>query len=167
MTPFTAPTANLMIGSLEPGYASLGVIAQYNPKELQIEKPVPWTEKGASLHFDRPGLRTTTVELLFDGYEHATSVQAPIDVLEKLSTAQDLTDRFEARRRPHWCVATWGQAGIPPLRCVIESLTTKYTVFGRDGTPLRAVCTVKLKEVDFTYEEKQAPFGTRRPSSRR
>jgi hypothetical protein len=33
-----------------------------------------------------------------------------------------------------------------PLRCVIESVATKYTMFDRQGTPVRATCTVKLRE---------------------
>ena len=34
------------------------------------------------------------------------------------------------------------------FRCVIESLSTKYTMFSDQGVPLRATCTVKLKEAD-------------------
>jgi hypothetical protein len=44
-------------------------------------------------------------------------------------------------------VATWG-ATVEKFRCVIESLSTKYTMFSDDGVPLRATCTVKLKEAD-------------------
>jgi hypothetical protein len=33
-----------------------------------------------------------------------------------------------------------------PFPCVIESLTTKYTMWDANGKPLRATCTVKLKE---------------------
>ena len=49
-------------------------------------------------------------------------------------------------RRPHHCVVSWGDRGLPKFQCVIESLSTKYTMFSSDGKPLRATCTVKLKE---------------------
>lgn len=33
-----------------------------------------------------------------------------------------------------------------PFRCVIDSLTTKYTMWDGAGTPVRATCTLNLKE---------------------
>jgi hypothetical protein len=145
---FRGALAKLTIGSLEAGFVDLFVEAQYNPKELQLTKPVPWTEHkgGTRLEFNHTGFRTTSVELLFDGVEQLRSVQPIIDKLEKMSSPVEAGSSREERRRPHRCVATWGSAGIPPLRCVIESLDTKYTMFGKDGKPLRATCVVKLKE---------------------
>jgi hypothetical protein len=49
-------------------------------------------------------------------------------------------------RRPHQCVVAWGGRGLPSFQCVFEALSTKYTMFSSDGEPLRATCTVKLKE---------------------
>jgi hypothetical protein len=43
-------------------------------------------------------------------------------------------------------VVAWGDRGLPKFQCVIESLSTKYSMFSSDGQPLRATCTVKLKE---------------------
>jgi hypothetical protein len=34
------------------------------------------------------------------------------------------------------------------FKCVIESISTKYTMFMPDGTPLRATVTLKLKEAE-------------------
>jgi phage protein U len=44
-------------------------------------------------------------------------------------------------------MATWGTT-LRGFRCVIESLSTKNTMFDSSGKPLRATCTVKLKEAD-------------------
>jgi hypothetical protein len=35
---------------------------------------------------------------------------------------------------------------VKPFRCVITSLAVRYTMFAKDGKPLRAVCSVELSE---------------------
>jgi hypothetical protein len=41
---------------------------------------------------------------------------------------------------------TWGDQGVKPLRCVIESVAVKYTMLDRLGKPLRALCNLKVRE---------------------
>ena len=90
-----------------------------------------------------------SVELLFDGYETGGgAVLSSIQSLETLASVIDPSSTDENRRRPHLCVVTWGAGGMPSFRCVIESLSTKYTMFSSEGAVLRATCTVKLKEAD-------------------
>ena len=152
---FQHPTETISIASVDAGYHDLQVHAQYNPKELQIDKSVPWKanpqankspEKGIQLEFTGAEGRTMTVELLFDGYEQNESVAPPIADLNKLASPLEPGSTDENTRRPHLCVVKWGTN--PAFRCVIESLSVKYTMFARDGTPLRATATVKLKEAD-------------------
>jgi hypothetical protein len=163
--------AKLCIGSLDPGFQGLQVRAQYNPKELQIDRSLTWEEhKGrnnqsqnndvssprvegsdqSDLEFKGAGPRSMTVEMLFDRYEEGESVEPDILVLEELAAVQvsEATARDEVKKRPHHCVVTWGNSpdGMRPFRCVIESLAVKYTMWDRAGTPVRATCTVKLKE---------------------
>ena len=89
-----------------------------------------------------------TVELLFDGFEHNISVAPQVDLLETLARPVEASSNEKAELRPHFCIAIWGDAGIPRLCCVIESVQTKYTMLSPLGKPLRAICTVKLKEAD-------------------
>src|ERR1043165_8099792 len=130
--------------------------AQYNPKELQIDKTVPWQKKsqanktnetGIQLEFTGAEGRTMSLELLFDGYESKTSVRSNVYALNTMSSPVKAGSTNENERRPYMCLVTWGST-IPAFRCVIESLSTKYTMFSDDGVPLRATCTVKLKEAD-------------------
>ena len=152
------PPASVAIASLDDGTT---VTAQYNPKELQIDRNVPWSkvnqanqsqaaQGGQGIHLEFTGAegRSMSVELLFDGYEQKKSVAGNIANLEKLASVIDPTATDENKRRPHLCVVVWGKAGMPTFRCVIESLSTKYTMMSSDGVPLRATCTVKLKEAD-------------------
>ena len=157
--PFSQPTVKLTIASKdEPG---IRVSAQYNPKELQVDQTVPWkkpeaanqtgSEKGSgddpiALEFTGAEGRTMSVELLFDGYEKNESVAGKIGALETLASVRNPSEPDETKRRPHQCVVSWGGSGLPSFLCVIESLSTKYSMFSPEGTPLRATCTVKLKE---------------------
>lgn len=161
--PYLPARAKLCIGSLDD--PELEVRAQYNPKELQIDKQLSWQdhksrdnkskngqEKSAQsdLEFQEAPKRSMTVELLFDGYEDGESVEPDIQVLETMSSVQgpEVPAPDQEQRRPHHCVVTWGDStsGMRPFRCVIESLAVKYTMWDRGGTPVRATCTVKLKE---------------------
>lgn len=162
---FLPARAKLWIASIDD--PKLEVRAQYNPKELQIDKQVPWMEHKAKdnrsgskrteqnpsqqfdLEFNGAPTRSMTLELLFDCYEGpAPSVEPDIQTLEVLSSVQDPEGGEQELRRPHHCIVVWGasSAGMPPFPCVIESLTTKYTMWDHAGTPKRATCTVKLKE---------------------
>jgi hypothetical protein len=165
--------AKLWIASLDN--PELQVRAQYNPKELQIDKAVPWgdhkpnngrsghapgpgrpTPPQADLEFNGKPARSMTVELLFDAYEEGTSIEPDIKLLEELSSVQQPTADEPELRRPHHCVVAWGPANdaMEPFRCVIESLSVKYTMWDRNGLPLRATCTVKLKEAQVMSPSK-------------
>jgi len=164
---FDEASAKLTIKSLDGGPV---VEAQYNPKELQVDKSIPWSkknqanqsnEKGIHLEFTGAEGRSMSVELLFDSYEKGggshtktfKAVEQKIADLEQLASVIDSESTDENKRRPHRCLVLWGTA-MPTFRCVIESLSTKYTMIDTDGTPLRATCTVKLKEADVVSAAK-------------
>jgi len=166
--------AKVWIGSIDKGAddkskGSLSVVAQYNPGTLEVSQNVPWKKPdpasqsggGGSgpppaftskvdknymvLEFTGAEGRSISLELLFDGVEDNKSVGDKVAVLEALAAVQNAGSSKEEERRPHHCVVVWDKV-LPRFKCVIESLTTKYTMFALDGTPLRATCTVKLKE---------------------
>jgi hypothetical protein len=163
MSNFQPASAKLTIGSLDD---STTVSAQYNPKELQIDMNVPWKKPEAAtktgnqsggggsnpleVEFTGAEGRSLTIEMLFDGYEkeggRAVDVRGEVEKLTKLATVREPNSNDEQKRRPHHCVISWGQRGLPKFECVIESLSTKYSMFSSEGEPLRATCTVKLKE---------------------
>ena len=128
----------------------------YNPKELQVDKNVPWKvnpqankspEKGIQLEFSGAEGRTMSIELLLDGYEQNQSVVKEVGKLNSLASPRKPGKVDENERRPHLCLVTWGET-IDKFTCVIESLSVKYTMFSVTGTPLRATCTLKLKEAN-------------------
>lgn len=158
------------------------VTAQFNPKELQIDREVPWTPTsdtagtnnsaadagqtsgGIDMQFTGAKGRSLTVELLFDGVEKKDSalsvdVAAQISALEYLAAIrQDKPKNKEEGRRPHHCVAAWGGT-LKAFRCVINSIQVKYTMFNAEGSPLRATCTLKLLEADSVSGQKKQAAG--------
>jgi phage protein U len=168
MSNFNRATTKIEIGSVDRPTPEYTVKAQFNPKELQVDKSVPWqkvnqanqsNKQGIHLEFTGAEGRSMTVELLFDAYEDKNgSVLGQVQTLEKLASVIDPTSTKENDRRPHRCVAKWGST-LTAFRCVIESLSTKYTMFTDDGTPVRATCTVKLKEADIVSAKGAGQHG--------
>jgi hypothetical protein len=152
----------------------LQVVAQYNPRELQVTQPISWTTHQAPgttkpdamlVEFGGMQPQTMQIELFFDGFEtngyvpRAThesaslTVEETIALLKKIASPRDASSTAEDMRRPYNCLVTWGTGGLPKLLCVIESLVTKYTMFAPDGRVLRATCTVSLKEANLERTE--------------
>lgn len=147
---------------------TLVVHAQYNPGTIEIGKDIPWSptsqannenQNGLHLEFTGAKGRTTSLELLFDGFEDGGKVRGGKKVaeivadLEKLASVIVPGSTKEHERRPHLCVAVWGDT-LKSFRCVITSVKTKYTMFSESGTPLRATCTIALTEADVVSVSK-------------
>ena len=141
------------------------VEAQFNPKELSMDKQVPW-QKHEQSRGDAPKMEFTgaqpsklSVELFFDGYEEKLNVyQAFVSRLEYLTTVRDMGDDD---LRPHRCMFVWGHEtkGFPRFDGVIESMSTKYTMFLHDGTPCRATVTLKLTRAADAHRKAESNSG--------
>jgi hypothetical protein len=160
--PYTQKLSRLTIGSLDD--IELTVSAHYNPKEIDWSRNVPWKPIGADnkpkknepmkqindVEFTGGEGRSMSLELLFDGFEENRSVAGEIAILDQLARVRKGGSSDPDYRRPHQCVIVWGgtkeKEYIPSMRCVIESITVKYTMFDVMGRPVRAVANVKLRE---------------------
>src|SRR3989442_1047303 len=110
--------AKISIGSLDE--KGITVTAQYNPKELQVDKSIPWSkvnqannsnEQGIHLEFTGAEGRSMTIELLFDAYEangRKVDVAGQVAMLEQLASVWKPGSKQENERRPHRCVVSWG-----------------------------------------------------------
>lgn len=127
---------------------------QYNPKEFKVDKQVSWKEHDdqgqdkAYLEFQKGSPMTVNMDLLFDTTVDGSDVRtAWVNGLLSLTNADVSPSDGEAselgKKRPTRINFTWGNFS---LECVIESVSTTYLMFSSDGTPLRAKCSVKLKE---------------------
>jgi len=132
--------------------ASNGAVleSQFNPKQIDIQKIIPWQHQSAKtagpsdLTYTHTEVRPMLFELLFDGSTTATSIQPQIDLLQTMS------DVDAVLKRPPKVRVLWGVEGtaglMPKFDAVIETLDVKYTMFDPEGRPMRATVDLKLKE---------------------
>jgi hypothetical protein len=123
----------------------VNMTVHFNPKEISIEKQVTWQPKEGAItdeppeEFGKPTPASLSVTLHFDTYEQKASVkQKYTDPLSKLSRIMN-----QSKKRPPLCMFSWGEI---QFQGVVESLTVKFTMFLSNGTPVRAECTLKMKE---------------------
>ena len=130
----------------------------FNPKEYSLEKSVEWdAEKAFSdapqPEFKAPKPMTLSVTLQFDTYEERVSVRDKwVRKIERLAfmtqpmpkdpTQSSKTDK--QKYRPPVILFVWGRF---TFKGVVESLSQKYTMFLSDGTPVRAECALKIRNV--------------------
>lgn len=128
-------------------------IAQFNPKEISINKAVPWTRAPTSTS-DQPELqfrhargRTMSFTLEFDTSADGTDVHsAYVTRLVALSMVMDSSASAPENKRRPTRVKVAAGAGAITFEGVIESIDTRYTMLLPDGTPVRATCAVTLRE---------------------
>ena len=147
MSSKNAASNKIIIIGLENG---VNLVAQYNPKEIGLDKSVPW-QKGKNSKANTPDLeftsadgRSLSVELFFDTFEEQTDVHAKyVAKLLKLAEVMD-ENGSEEKKRPTRVKVKWGS--LPEFQGVLESISTKYTMFLPNGTAVRATCSCKFKE---------------------
>jgi hypothetical protein len=138
--------AKLRITCLEGEHQGDVLEAQFNPKEIEVDRLVPWEpqpHKGpGDLEFEQVDGARMTFELLFDGVETMKSVQPPVDRLRQFSSVD------ASLHRPPKVKVTWGSgAGVMPgFDGVIESVAVRYVMFAESGVPIRATVGVRLRE---------------------
>lgn len=160
MSTTTATPTKLSIFTVEG--PTITVQAIFNPKELQVDKAVPWTKSKSSkgnvpdLEFSSADGRSMSFELMFDTYEDGSNVHTTcVAPLILMSMVQNL-EGSEDKKRPPKVKVQWGN-GLPDFIGVLESVSTKYTMFLPNGTPVRATCNVKLKEADkLSFKKSQS-----------
>lgn len=128
------------------------VAFQFNPETVSFTKAAEWSETPSKSSADAPirqFIGTKPLELslkmvLDDTEGKADSVATRINQLLSWTNPGDDSDKPE----PHQLKFEWGtlQIGLNKLfNCHCESVSVEYTLFKEDGTPLRAIATVKLK----------------------
>ncbi len=151
--------AKLSLTPLDGERLGMSIEALFNPKEYTVSKSVPWNPQAAA-GLDAPEMQFTTgqgetlaLELFFDTYEKGSSVKRHTDALHKLA----LIDA--ELHRPPLVMVSWGAL---KFQGVVESISHRFTMFLESGTPVRATCTLSLREARSAMEQsnetkKQSP----------
>jgi hypothetical protein len=130
----------------------------YNPDELKLEQANAYAEiaipgrNASPVQFIRGKARALSMELLFDTYElrPVTDVRAFTEPIVELLNISSQT------ASPPILLFSLGAL---QFRCVLVEAGLRFTMFLRDGTPVRATMSVRLQEyVEVTTEIRQGLF---------
>ena len=128
----------------------------FNPTELAIDKSVPW-QKHKNVEGDAPDLeftsaegRSMSFELVFDTFEARQDVYVKF-----VKPIEDLTLIDSSLKRPPMVKVSWSPN--VSFGGVIESVSTKYTLFLPDGTPCRATTTIHVRETSRATSSSDDP----------
>jgi hypothetical protein len=156
---FTRLNADLSLGPR--------VEVQYNPTEFSFTKAVTYAEIGIPgldmpvQQFVRGNAESVVVDLYFDTTEFGMSDEATVKPVTLITDQFYQLIRVDPRiKAPPVCLFSWSDTGFPGsnlrlgetqlrehgFRCLVESVTQKFTLFSPQGVPLRATLSVKLRE---------------------
>jgi LysM repeat protein len=128
----------------------------YNPEELKVEQGNNFAEVGIPglnappLQYVRGKARVLTMELFFDTYETGEDVRNHTGPVVQLLETQPVT------KAPPVLLFSLGRV---QFRCVLVDASQRFTMFLRDGTPVRSTMSVRLQEfVDVDVEIRQGLF---------
>lgn len=149
--------AKLEVHEYSPGGTSvLGkpietIAFQFNPKEVSIDKSARWDrkptkgKKAGSVDFIGAEPVKLKLEMFFDATGQSDgSVVEPVESLLRCCTPTDAS-AGKKKPTPPLVVLHWGSvAGFPAF---ITSVNARYTLFTKEGRPIRAVCSVSMEEM--------------------
>jgi LysM repeat protein len=136
--------------------AGVSYPVMYNPEELKFEQGNTFAEVGVPglnappLQYVRGKARVLTMELFFDSYESGR------DVRDFTQPIVRLLDRQPTTKAPPVLLFSLGRV---QFRCVLVDAGQRFTMFLRDGTPVRSTMSVRLQEyVDVDLQISQGIF---------
>lgn len=126
---------------------------QYNPESYSVSKSINWQAKNGNknnqhLKFKGQGLKDLSFELFFDTYEKGTDVRELTKKIIELS--EPIVETQKGKKRPPICLFSWGNLNF---KGVLEQVTQNFTLFSRNGIPLRARLTVRMKQFTTSTED--------------
>lgn len=167
ITPYSLTDGKLKASRLET------VAVLFNPSSYTITKPVSWYpsvgfrsgKNATERHFNAPrlefgggGSRTLTLELFFDVTEPMDGVVID-DVRQETNKVVNLTRIERDTQQPPVCVVAWGEqtriGSDFPFKGVVTNLTQNFTLFKRNGKPVRANLSVTFTEFLDPEEDKR------------
>lgn len=144
----------------------------FNPKEITIDKQVPWqthkhTEGDApTLEFTAAQPKTLACELMFDAFEEPGDLAAKDVHAKYISKLEQFALIDSSKKRPPLLTFTWG-AKFPVFKGVIENMNVKYTLFLPDGTPCRATVNLKMKQANKLLNKKEAETANKKAEQKK
>jgi nucleoid-associated protein YgaU len=142
----------------------LSVACLFNPYEYTVSKTNAWNEKSQDeadtpqVDFAKAGAQTLKLSLTFDTYEAGSDVSQQTRELWKFMETKTQTKKKKAERiLPPMVAFEWG---VFKFVSYITSMSQRFTLFKKDGTPVRA-----RVDVTFTQYKDVEDYGPQNPTS--
>ncbi|MGQ4330378.1 CIS tube protein [Streptomyces hayashii] len=120
-----------------------GFTVMFNPEELKLDQGNSYAEIGVPgldappVQYIRGKARVLSMELFFDTYEAGTDVRTHTGPIVRL------LDKEPQSQAPPVLLFSLGSF---QFRCVLVDANQRFTMFLRNGTPVRAMVSVRLHE---------------------
>jgi hypothetical protein len=128
----------------------ISVDFMFNPFEYTVSKSNTFEEKPGNgtdvpqVEFKKAGAQALKVQLNFDTYDKGLDVSLVTNQLWKLMESKTREESGQNEKIPPPFVAFhWG---VFKFVAVITNMTQKFTLFKKDGTPVRCVCDTTLTQ---------------------
>ena len=145
------------------GSGARRVICMFNPYEYTVKKANRYTHEFnndrnvPTMEFSEAGEKTLTLKLSFDTYELGRDVSRVTRVLWALMNKVETSD---GKQEPPPVVFEWG---VFEFFAVIKSVSQKFTMFLKDGTPVRAEVDITLSQ--HMDSDEYRVLGSQNPTS--
>jgi hypothetical protein len=139
------------------------VHCMFNPFEYSVSKTNTYSEEAKNqtnvpqMTFSKAGSQTLKLTLTFDTYESGADVSLTTNKLWYFMQPKQPKTGGD-RKEPPTVTFQWG---VFCFVAVITSMTQKFTLFKKDGTPVRAKV-----DVTFTQHEDVNDYPAQNPTSR-
>lgn len=123
------------------------IAVMFNPEEYSLDVANTFAEIGipgrqaSPIQYVRGNLRTLKMELFFDTYEDRFNK----DVRQQTQRITSLLDKDVKTKAPPILLFSWGSL---QFKCVLESVSQRFTMFLNSGIPVRAKLSVSFKEFE-------------------
>jgi hypothetical protein len=175
----TLAKAELVVVDGEPEGGLKKLTFRFNPTEYSISKSAEWTRRTNAAapscaplhHFGGVHPATLQLEILFDRSEEEKESNRDVskDVHTLLTWTKPTPDTLKKGKKP-WAPFLqfqWGNNKDTGFKCVLKSVTAKYLMFLRNGTPVRATASITLEEIPDDAKRQNPTSGALQTRSTR
>jgi nucleoid-associated protein YgaU len=129
------------------------VTCHFNPYEYTLTKSNQWDSKDAKgvnvpkVKFNHGGAESLKIQLLFDTYNNGRGDvrEWTGKLLDMMMVSPDKKNQRNNKSEPPHVEFQWGKF---QFKAVIASITQKFTLFDKEGLPLRATVDVTFQQVE-------------------
>jgi len=160
---FDPPSAT----SDQPGAVRTRIPLQFNPERISLSKSATWHRSPANRaasaalpEFAGAAPRVLSLDVFLDAtLSPRNDVEGQVETLLSCCVPTDRSVRAD-RPSPPWVRLEWGRGRSAAFSACVTSVQATYTLFGADGAPKRATCSLALEEIGGSTPRQNPTSGS-------